>query len=119
MRAVKNDFKNEALQLQEATKGKRQEIREARELEIQESAKKIEKQRQARMDARKAVVDFLNSCSDEQLQEMEDKFTSETPYQISDIEFFHDWVAERENLGNPYPPKRIQRKAIIVDLESN
>ena len=63
VRAIKNDFKNEALQLQETKKEKRQEIREARELEIQESERKMEEQRQARMNARKAVEEFLDTCS--------------------------------------------------------
>jgi len=117
VRAVKDDFKNEEVSMLEEKQHKREMKRQNQEAEWAESEQKIQKQREKREEARRAVKSHLASLSPEALFQLESEFIAETPYQPSEIEFFHDWLAEKESLGNPYPAKRVMRVGQILNLD--
>ena len=106
VRAVKNDFKNGEVSILEEKKHKREAKRQAQEAEWAESERKIQIQREQREEARRAVKTHIASLSPQILSKLESDFTSQTSYKPSEMELFHDWVAEKEDLGNPYPAQR-------------
>jgi len=77
------------------------------ELEAQEQA--MEKQRSVRRLARNRVESFLASLDPIIREQYELDFVQETKLKLSDKKTFHDWIAEKEDFGNPYPAERATR----------
>jgi len=109
VRAIRDDYKDESLMLQKEKTQKRDAIRDAREIELEESEQKMQEQRQARESSRQSVAQYLSSLSSSDADQLEVDFTLETRISSSDKEAFYDWIAEQENLWNPYPAKRVAR----------
>ena len=70
----------------------------------------MEKQRLERQKTRKDIEQFVLSLDIIDREQFEIDFVRETKLSIGDLEAFHDWIAEKRNLGNPYPAQRAKRK---------
>ena len=113
IRAVKNDYQDEALQLETQRKEKREQARQQREAEVMASEALIAKQRAERFELRQKISRYIASLDLIDFEQFEVDFTRETQIEPSDTEAFHDWIAEKLELGNPYPAlraKRLQRQ---------
>jgi len=75
----------------------------------------VEQQREERKKAQTWVEAFLSALGETDKEQLEAEFVKETNLKSNDIQAFHDWIAEKEDLGNPYPWKRVERmKSRIV-----
>ncbi len=108
-RAIKHDYQDDALKLQAQKKHQRDTARQERETEIQVSEKAMEKQRSERQRLRDAVASYINDLDHIDSDQFEVDFVRETNLSPFDKEAFHDWVAKRHDLGNPYPAQRVKR----------
>jgi len=79
----------------------------------------MEKQRFERQRARKNTEQFVLSLDIIDREQFEVDFVRETTISIEHREAFHDWIAEKQDLGNPYPALRAKRqKQALIDSVS-
>jgi len=125
--AVKNDYKDEKITINLEKKEKREAARLLKETEWEESEKKMAEQRKQREESRQAVQTHLHSLPKEALQEEKLTFSeelwldpditpSECEWHLRDL--FFDWIAEKEDLWNPFPALRAncQKEALVGKL---
>lgn len=98
VRAVTDDYKDEAHQIGSAKKEKREQKRLHQEAEWEENERKAAAQREARVQTRSTVASYFSNLSIEERKQEQDGFFLATGVSHEEKEAFHDWLAEKKNL---------------------